>query len=106
MLGLLISLRCLSSMLFFFFCLKQKTAYEMPKCLEFRRVLFRAPNQGTDFQYGLAVQSPVPGLVHDSNRAVHVFLEALGRLRADGDTWGRAANGWELLPGIDRKSVV
>src|SRR5205814_3443290 len=26
---------------FFFF--KQKTAYEMPKCLEFRRVLFRSP---------------------------------------------------------------
>src|SRR5437899_4820272 len=30
------------SLLYFFFFFKQKTAYEMPKCLEFRRVLFRS----------------------------------------------------------------
>src|SRR5215472_6082924 len=34
------------SILQIFFFFKQKTAYEMPKCLEFRRVLFRSESVG------------------------------------------------------------
>src|SRR5205814_8023646 len=36
------------SFLIFFF--KQKTAYEMPKCLEFRRVLFRSAPRQADWR--------------------------------------------------------
>ena len=50
--------------------------------------------------YGLALQSPLPGIEPAPGRSVHVFLEALGRYRIDGDPSLRAPLNWELLPGV------
>jgi hypothetical protein len=53
-----------------------------------------------DIHCGVALHSPVPGLVRDANRSIHLFVEALGRLRPDLDSSQRATPIWELLPGI------
>jgi hypothetical protein len=50
--------------------------------------------------YGLALQSPLPGTESAPGRSVHLFLEALGRYRVDGDPSLRAPLNWELLPGV------
>jgi hypothetical protein len=50
--------------------------------------------------YGLALQSPLPGIDPAPGRSVHVFLEALGRYRMDSDPTQRTALNWELLPGV------
>jgi hypothetical protein len=50
--------------------------------------------------YGLALQSPLPGTESTPGRSVHLFLEALGRYRIDGDPSLRSPLNWELLPGI------
>lgn len=55
------------------------------------------PERG--LKYGLAVQSPVPVAQGTPSRRLHVFLEALGRYRPDGELLTRAAN-WELVPGV------
>jgi len=57
-----------------------------------------APIRGV--RYGLALQSPFPGLASDSSSAVHVFLEALGRYRFEGDPSLRTGVNWQLIPGI------
>jgi hypothetical protein len=50
--------------------------------------------------YGLALQSPIPGTESTPGRSVHLFLEALGRYRIDGDPSLRASLNWEVLPGV------
>jgi len=50
--------------------------------------------------YGVALQRPVLGTESTPGRSVHLFLEALGRYRVDGDPSQRALPNWELLPGI------
>jgi hypothetical protein len=50
--------------------------------------------------YGLALQRPLPGIESAPGRSVHLFLEALGRYRVDGDSSQRAPLNWDLLPGI------
>jgi hypothetical protein len=49
---------------------------------------------------GLALQSPLPGVESPSGRSVHLFVEALGSYRIDGDPAQRAALNWDLLPGV------
>jgi hypothetical protein len=53
-----------------------------------------------DIQYGVALQSPLPGVETKNNRAVHFFLEALGRYRSEADPNLRNPANWELLPGL------
>ena len=52
----------------YFFFFKQKTAYEVPKCLEFRRVLFRS--------HQIAYAKSILGLMAlDYNKPVKVVTE-------------------------------
>lgn len=51
-------------------------------------------------EYGLALQSPLPGLETSSRRCLHLFLEALGRYRFDADPTLRSTSAWDLLPGL------
>jgi hypothetical protein len=53
---------------------------------------------GAQINYGLALQSPIPGTESTPNRSVHMFVEALGRYRMDGDPTQHG--NWELLPGL------
>jgi hypothetical protein len=55
------------------------------------------PERG--LQYGVAVQSPVPLSDRFLGRGVHLFVEALGRLRGE-DVLDRPTRRWELLPGL------
>ncbi len=51
-----------------------------------------------DVQYGMAVQTPVPGFAAGSLPSLHVFVEALGHARPPEDAGTRAP--LELLPGL------
>jgi hypothetical protein len=53
---------------------------------------------GQQINYGLALQSPLPGIESTPSRSVHMFLEALGRYRMDGDPTQHG--NWDLLPGL------
>jgi hypothetical protein len=54
-----------------------------------------------DLRYGLALQCPLPGLAKESSLpAVHVFFEALGRNRFNGNSAAPPGGRWELVPGI------
>jgi hypothetical protein len=46
------------------------------------------------------LQSPLPGTNNMPGQSVHLFVEALGRYRIDGDPSQRTALNWELLPGV------
>src|SRR5260370_468427 len=50
--------------------------------------------------YGLALQSPCPGVDCRCDRGLHLFLEALGRYRPNTDPSGRPPTSWELVPGL------
>jgi hypothetical protein len=52
------------------------------------------------FQYGVAVQQPVPGLTPDPSRGLFLFVEALGRYRDQIDAQQGALHSWEVLPGL------
>ena len=52
------------------------------------------------FQYGLALQAPAPGLAPSPAVNVHMFMEALGHQRHNGDLGDRSSSSWELLPGV------
>jgi hypothetical protein len=65
----------------------------------------RANSRWTDslerqINYGLALQSPLPGIDNATGRSVHLFVEALGRYRMDSDSSQRATLNWDLLPGV------
>jgi hypothetical protein len=49
------------------------------------------------FQYGLALQQPVPGVTNDPGKGLFVFVEAQGRWNDRDPTAGRA---WEVVPGL------
>ncbi len=56
---------------------------------------------GGGFRYGMAVAQRVPGFDGGTLPYVHVFLEALGRYRIDGESSpGGGPAVWELLPGL------
>jgi hypothetical protein len=55
---------------------------------------------GAGFAYGMAVNHPLPWFDASPMPRIHVFVEALGRYRIDGETNGRGAAAWELLPGL------
>jgi hypothetical protein len=59
-----------------------------------------ADNWERNIHYGLAVQSPLPVLDNGPNRGLHLFVEALGRYRIEGDPSQRTSATWELLPGL------
>jgi hypothetical protein len=50
--------------------------------------------------YGVAVQSPFPGLSPPPGHSVHLFVEALGRSRLDDNVSSRPGSTWEFLPGL------
>jgi hypothetical protein len=50
--------------------------------------------------YGMAVQYALPGLAFCPKQSVHVFLEALGRYRYEGENAPGKPLTWELIPGI------
>jgi|SRR5581483_11989943 len=53
-----------------------------------------------NFQYGMALQYPLPGLKPRQDQGVYLFVQALGRYRYDAAvTDGRTAF-WEVLPGL------
>lgn len=49
---------------------------------------------------GLALQSPLFSADSAAGRSVHLFLEALGRYRVEGDAAQRPPFNWDLLPGV------
>jgi hypothetical protein len=51
-------------------------------------------------RYGLAFQSPVPGVPASPGQSVHLFVEALGYSRWSNDPGPRPQGNWELLPGV------
>jgi hypothetical protein len=54
----------------------------------------------TNIHYGMALQYALPGLAFCPRQSFHLFVEALGRYRYDGETIpGRSMN-WEFIPGI------
>jgi hypothetical protein len=55
---------------------------------------------GAGFEYGMAVNHPVPGFDAGPLPRIQVFVEALGRYRIDGETNARGPAAWELLPGL------
>jgi hypothetical protein len=57
-------------------------------------------NLSTNFQYGMALQYPLPGLKAQANQSVYVFVQALGRYRFDGATTDGHQTLWEVLPGL------
>jgi hypothetical protein len=58
-----------------------------------------ADNLDTGFQYGMAIQTPVPGTASDGDQGVFLFLQALGRYRIDTRQEGRPML-WEFVPGV------
>jgi hypothetical protein len=50
--------------------------------------------------YGMALQCAVPGLCTDSRNGLHLYLEALGRFRYDGENAPGRPMTLELIPGI------
>jgi hypothetical protein len=65
----------------------------------------RASSQWADhleqrFQYGVALQRPLPGLAQSSGGNFHMFVEALGRQRNYGALSERPPAAWEVLPGL------
>jgi hypothetical protein len=57
-------------------------------------------NLGRQINCGLALQSPLPGTDSETGRSVHLFLEALGRYRVDGDAAQRPPLNLDLVPGV------
>lgn len=55
---------------------------------------------GAQINYGLAVQSPIPGTENTASKSLHMFVEALGRYRMDADPTQHAPLNWEVLPGL------
>jgi hypothetical protein len=55
---------------------------------------------GRSIRYGLALERPFPGLESDPNPRAHIFLEALGRNRFDGDLSQRSSTDFDLVPGV------
>jgi hypothetical protein len=55
---------------------------------------------GRRLQCGLALQSPFPGSEVDDYRSLHLFVEALGRYRYDGNADQRGPVNLELVPGL------
>jgi hypothetical protein len=53
-------------------------------------------NLHANFQYGMALQYPLPLLRPQPNQGVYVFVQALGRYRYEGTTPAM----WEILPGV------
>jgi hypothetical protein len=54
----------------------------------------------TGIHYGMAVQLALPGLTFCPRQDFHIFLEALGRYRYEGENAPGKAMSWELIPGI------
>jgi hypothetical protein len=55
---------------------------------------------GRGIRYGLAFQRPLPGQDSDPNPRAHLFVEALGRNRFDGEQSQHSPASLELVPGI------
>jgi hypothetical protein len=55
---------------------------------------------GRNVRYGVALQSPFPGLDARSSPTTHVFVEALGRNRYDGDPTPSSSSDVEIIPGV------
>jgi hypothetical protein len=55
---------------------------------------------GRSIRYGVAVQRPLPGLDADPFPRAHIFLEALGRNRLDGESDQNSPANFELVPGV------
>jgi hypothetical protein len=51
-------------------------------------------------QYGVALQRPIPGLPPTPTSSFHMFVEALGRQRNNGDLVDRPPATWQVLPGV------
>src|SRR5258705_9272299 len=85
----------LAARVFFFF--KQKTAYEMPKWLEFRRVLFRSHNpwpppptvakQNPAAQFSVNLNMSTFGDEHPPISATHLYLMLPAVLSALREVW-------------------
>lgn len=56
-------------------------------------------NLGSGFQYGMAVQYPLPA-VSTQMQNLYFFVQALGRYRYDGATTDGRQALWEVLPGL------
>jgi hypothetical protein len=50
--------------------------------------------------YGMALQCAIPGLCDGPKNGVHLFIEALGRFRYDGENSSGRPMAWEVFPGI------
>ncbi len=57
-------------------------------------------NLSSNFQYGMALQYPLPNLKVQSSQSVFVFVQALGRYRFDGATIDGHQALWEVMPGL------
>ena len=53
-----------------------------------------------DYRYGLAYQSPLPGLTNTPCRGVQFYVEALGRWRTDNDFASPPPSKMDMLPGL------
>ncbi|HXG11232.1 MAG TPA: hypothetical protein VNK04_15850 [Gemmataceae bacterium] len=53
-----------------------------------------------NLQYGMAVQTPLPGAVRNPGQGLYLFVEALGRYRYEGDGKGAPPAAWEVVPGL------
>jgi hypothetical protein len=59
-----------------------------------------ADNLDSGFQYGMAIQTPVPGTLCEGDQGVFLFLQALGRYRSDALRQDGRPVLWEFVPGV------
>jgi hypothetical protein len=57
----------------------------------------------TNFQYGMAIQYPLPGTSSTGEQGLFVFLEALGRYRYDPSQSNGHVALWEFVPGVQMR---
>jgi hypothetical protein len=54
----------------------------------------------SSIHYGVALQYALPGLSFSPGHSIHVFVEALGRYRYEGETGPNRSVTWEVIPGL------
>jgi hypothetical protein len=63
----------------------------------------RWPDMSPNFQYGMAVQCPVPGTPTTAEQGLFLYFAALGRYRVDPTTGGTHSSMWEFVPGVQMR---
>jgi hypothetical protein len=63
----------------------------------------RGADLSPNFQYGMAVQCPVPGTNTNTEQGVFLYFAALGRYRVDPITGGNHTAMWEFVPGVQMR---